>query len=169
MPKTLLTIELKKGKDGPSSMACIRTDGTRTWARLHPFFPTHDLTHCAVESVLGMTEAFFGLISSGWAIDDFAQPGTSRRLPVQALWAEHLVGLLEHRIANEAKSLNIAWQSVLVASSSSLPPPLTDEALSRIVRIREQLGVVWQYLLLGETLRIAFPVTDDILSESLNV
>ena len=59
-----LTIEFKKTKDGRPSLACVRPDGTRTWARVHPFFPTHDLTHCAVESVLGFDQAFFGLVAA---------------------------------------------------------------------------------------------------------
>ena len=58
-----LTIELKKTKDGRPSLACVRPDGTRTWARVHPFLPTHDLTHGAVESVLGFDQAFFGLVT----------------------------------------------------------------------------------------------------------
>jgi hypothetical protein len=34
------------------NLACVRGDGTRTRARVHPFFPVHDLTCCAVESSL---------------------------------------------------------------------------------------------------------------------
>jgi hypothetical protein len=47
-------IQLKKGRDAPATLACVRDDGTRTWGKEHPFFPVHDLTHCAVESVLGL-------------------------------------------------------------------------------------------------------------------
>ncbi|MFM8779973.1 MAG: hypothetical protein ACKOFO_00550 [Gemmatimonadota bacterium] len=61
-----LRIEFKRTSDGRPSLACVREDGTRTWARVHPFLPTHDLTHCAVESVLGVDDAFFGLIALGW-------------------------------------------------------------------------------------------------------
>lgn len=49
-----MVIQLKKGRDGPSTLACVRSDGSRTWGKEHPFFPLHDLTHCAVESVLGV-------------------------------------------------------------------------------------------------------------------
>ena len=59
----------------------MRDDGTRTWGKLHPFFPEHDLTHFAVEGVLGLTEAFFGLVRSGWQLDDFSTPGLRARLP----------------------------------------------------------------------------------------
>ena len=74
-------IQLKKGRDGPATLACVRADGTRTWGKEHPFFPVHDLTHCAVESVLGFDQAFFGLIAKGWDIDDFAKPRASRAMP----------------------------------------------------------------------------------------
>jgi len=56
-----MIIEIRKGRDGPPSLTCIRADGSRTWARMHPFFPLHDLTHLAVESVMGFDQAFFGL------------------------------------------------------------------------------------------------------------
>ncbi|HEY3279823.1 MAG TPA: hypothetical protein VGJ83_04865 [Gemmatimonadales bacterium] len=75
-----MIIELKKGRDGPANLACVRADGSRTWAREHPFFPVHDLTHCAVESVFGFTEAFFGLVAAGRSID---ATGTAA-LPVEA-------------------------------------------------------------------------------------
>ena len=94
-----MRIQLKKGRDGPSTLACVRADGSRTWAKEHPFFPLHDLTHCAVESVLGLEEAFFGLISHGWEIDDFAKPGASARLPREAALAEHIVGVLDRERA----------------------------------------------------------------------
>jgi hypothetical protein len=90
-----MLIHLKKGRDGPSTLACVRDDGSRTWGREHPFFPLHDLAHCIVESVLGFDEAFFGLIAAGWDIDDFAKPGASTKLPPQALLAEHIVGVLD--------------------------------------------------------------------------
>ena len=73
-----MVIQLKKGRDGPATLACVRVDGTRTWGKEHPFFPVHDITHCAVESVLGYDQAFFGLIAAGWDIDDFEKPGASR-------------------------------------------------------------------------------------------
>jgi hypothetical protein len=92
-----MIIHIKKGSDGPATLACVRDDGSRTCAHLHPFFPIHDLTHCAVESVLGFDQAFFGLVGAGWEIDDFARPGASRRLPHQALRAERIVGVLDRR------------------------------------------------------------------------
>jgi hypothetical protein len=81
-----MVIQLKKGRDGPATLACVRADGSRTWGKEHPFFPLHDLTHCAVESVLGFDQAFFGLIATGWNIDDFAKPGASARRALESRW-----------------------------------------------------------------------------------
>ena len=39
-----MLIQLKKGRDGPATLACVRADGTRSWGKEHPFFPVHDLT-----------------------------------------------------------------------------------------------------------------------------
>ena len=155
----MLTIELKKGKDGPSSLACVRGDGTRTWARLHPFLPTHDLTHCAVESVLGFTEAFFGLLDQGWEIDTFAKPGMARQLPHQAIWAEHLVGLLEHRVADDAPGLNEALAVSLEPAQRPPAPLLTAETLTRIRALRNELVGLWASIAPGETLRVSFPAS----------
>src|SRR5437867_199604 len=92
-------IQIKKGRDGPATLACVRADGTRTWGKEHPFFPVHDITHCAVESVLGFDQAFFGLIAAGWSIDDFEKPRATRTMPFQALVAEHVVGVFDRERA----------------------------------------------------------------------
>ncbi len=90
-----MIVQLKKGRDAPATLACVRGDGSRTWVKLQRFFPLHDLTHYAVESVFGFDQAFFGLVASGWDIADFAAPGAAARLPAQALQAECMVGLFD--------------------------------------------------------------------------
>ena len=149
-----MTIELKKTKDGPPSLSCVRADGTRTWARVQPFFPAHDLTHCAVESVLGFREAFFGLVASGWDLDDFAQPGAAAKFPAQSLWAEHIVGLVERNLAPDANALNAALASIPGAVDV---PRLTSEQLAAILSLRTRLLEQWHRLAPGERLTIEFP------------
>ena len=156
-----MVIQLKKGRDGPSTLACVRVDGTRTLGRLHPFFPVHDLTHCAVETVLRFDQAFFGLVGSGWNIDDFTVRGSAARLPVQALWAEHIVGLLDLERAsrqpfdaaqfNELLALSLAKQRVAAGRS------LTDAELVRARELRNALQQRWQALAPGDTLEVVFP------------
>ncbi len=155
----VITIELKKGRGGPSSLACRREDGSRTWAQLHPFLPTHDLTHCAVESALGMTGGFFGLVAGGWELDDFASPGATARLPPQALWAEHIVGLIERQVATDARGLNEALTASLSPELRVGAPALTDRDMEVIERLRRRLLTRWQGLGAGETLRVRFPAS----------
>ena len=114
-----MVIQLKKGRDGPATLACVRADGSRTWGKEHPFFPVHDLTHCAVESVLGLDQAFFGLIATGWDIDDFAKPGASRRMPSEAIMAEHVVGVFDRERTLPAPLSASEFNETVVAS---LPP-----------------------------------------------
>src|SRR5688500_9663883 len=94
-----LLIRIKKNKDGSASLACVRADGSTTWQRqdgqLGAFFPPHDLTHYAIETVLGYRNAFYGLIADGWEISDFSTPFPRGKLPREAREVETLVGALD--------------------------------------------------------------------------
>jgi len=114
-----MVIQWKKGRDGPPNLTCVRADGTRTWRRVHPFFPTHDLVHCAVESVFGLTQAFFGLVASGWSFDDFDQRGAPARLPNEALWAENMVGFFDLERATGHVMAAAEFNAALAASLSA--------------------------------------------------
>lgn len=156
-PRPALILELKKAKDGRPSLACVRPDGSRTWAKVHPFFPLHDLTHCAVESVLGFDQAFYGLIAGGWELDDFSAPGASHRSPLQALWAEHVVGLLERGLGASAAELDAALTATLPPELAAGRPVVSDAQLAEIATLRLELAARWQALPPGETLSVAFP------------
>jgi hypothetical protein len=156
-----MRIQLKRGRDGPSTLACVRGDGSRTWAKVHPFFPRHDLTHYAVESVLGLREAFFGLVASGWELDDFALPGAARRLPADALFAEHVVGLLDREGALReplmAGAFNEALRAAFDGGMAHPALPVSREQLERIRALRDALVVRWGAVVPGESLELAFP------------
>src|SRR2546425_11960014 len=148
-----MVIQLKKGRDGPPNLTCVRTDGTRTWGKVHPFFPVHDLTHCAVETVLGLDQAFFGLIAAGWSIDDFGVREIRERMGPEALWAECIVGLFDRERGAGDTSTAQEFNETLAASLHGLrvPPfrPLTDGELTRVRELRDMLAwrdrksVVW--------------------------
>ncbi len=156
-----LTIQLKKGRDGPSSLACVRADGTCTWSRLHHFFPAHDLTHCAVESVLGFSRAFFGLVASGWEIDSFASRELRAGMPAEALWAENAVGLFDLERTQgrpfDAAAFNEALASSLQVQNVAPCRPVTDDELMRVRALRDELVGRWWALAPGETLEVPFP------------
>jgi len=148
-----MIIQLKKGRDGPSTLACVRPDGSRTWAHLHPFFPVHDLTHCAVESVLQIGQAFFGLVRSGWAIDDFASPGTAHRLPAEAVRAERIVGVFDLERASGR-----AYTAAEFNAAAPGGAAITEADLAAIRSLRDELHARWIALAPGQTLEIPFPV-----------
>lgn len=100
LPTQVLTVRISKGKDARDLLVCEREDGTSTWHRVSDGMPVHDLTHLAVESTLGLADAFYGLVADGWDIESFAVPGASRRLPGIALWTEVVVFLLQTEFAN---------------------------------------------------------------------
>ena len=157
-----MVIQLKKGRDGPATLACVRSDGSRTWGKEHPFFPVHDLTHCAVESVLGIDQGFFGLIATGWEIDDFAKPAASRKMPFQAIIAEHIVGVFDRERALPASLTAAEFNETVTAS---LPPAqrdgfkgLTDAQLSQVRELRGVLEGRWYALQPGATMELTFPV-----------
>jgi hypothetical protein len=153
---------LKKGRDGPSTLSVVRADGTATWGKVHPFLPLHDLAHYAVESMLGYREAFFGLIGSGWELDDFAGPGAGSRLPAEALWAEHLVGLLDRERAagRPATAAELDEQLALSLAGREAPPPLAEATLVRIRQLKDRLAREWLALAPGDTLRLGFPAPE---------
>ena len=157
-----MLIQLKKGRDGPATLACVRADGTRTWGKEHPFFPVHDITHCVVESVLGFDQAFFGLVATGWEIDDFAKRGASRRMPFQAIVAEHVVGVFDRERALPEPMTATELNEAVIAS---LPPaqrdaftPLSDAQLSQVREVRKALEARWYALSFGDTMEVTFPL-----------
>jgi hypothetical protein len=156
-----MVIEIKKGSGGPSTLTCIRGDGTRTWGTLHPFLPVHDLTHRAVESVLGFRQAFFGLVASGWEIDAFAAPGASRRFPLEARWAESIVGLLDLERGTgrvwTAAEFDDALGESLRGQGVERFRPIAEAELAWMRALRAEAQELWDTLAPGSKLALPFP------------
>jgi len=154
-------VQLKKVRDGKPSLACVRAHGSRTWSTVHPFFPLHDLTHCAVERVFGFDEAFFGLIASGWGIDAFAEPGANARMPVQAMVTECMVGLLDLERGTSQPMSGAEFTAALAASLAGQGlqafRPVGDGELAEVRALRGTLSARWHALGPGETLELIFP------------
>jgi hypothetical protein len=162
----VLTLLLKKRLEGGSSLTLERADGTRTWQRQTKhaqFFAAHDLTHYAVESVLGLSGAFYGLIAQGWEFEHFERPFPRGPVPAEALWAERLVGLLDvdrHQGASAVAPMSAAELNALLDEKYEPPPAprhLSDVELQSIrQRLSESLAK-WEALPAGETLVLKFP------------
>lgn len=160
MSLPLARFQWKKTKDDRPTIVCIRADGSRTWARLHPFFPLHDLRHYAVETTLGFREAFFGLVATTWSIEEFNQPGATDRLPQEAKWAEQIVGLLDlERSAGtwEIEAFNTGLAAALAAGNNPPCHPVTAEDLVNIRSVYDRLAGQWLGLPLGGELELEWP------------
>ncbi|MFL5596220.1 MAG: hypothetical protein ACJ77S_02045 [Gemmatimonadaceae bacterium] len=137
-----MIIRIKKNADGRTSLSCTRPDGTTTWQRQEGgqarFFPRHDLTHYAVESVLGIRNGFYGLVASGWDLSDFGTPWPRGRIPPEANIAEIIVGFLDRERAGSdratAEDLNAALANYSAENSLATDVVVTEDDLSEFVR-----------------------------------
>jgi hypothetical protein len=162
-----LTIELTKLPTGGALLKCTRADGSVTWQRNEDrraaFFAFHDLRHYAVESVLGYTEGFYGLIAFGWDISDTTGKGPRGCLPDEASAVEHLVGMLDADSTNQggasAAELNQYALSHASQNRRSAPRALTDESLREVRTTAFALHREWTNLSEGATMRLLFPRT----------
>lgn len=155
---------LKKAKDGRPSVSFLRADGSSTTGRLGSgdFGPVHDLTHYAVETTLGLSGGFYGLLAAGWNIPDFEVKGTGRRLEDEAVVAECIVGQLTNAVfgSQPVATADFNW---LVAEAVRAVRPgavvlAVDDATFRT--LRERLAALldrWRALPPGETLELPWP------------
>lgn len=159
-----LTIRIKKKNDGSAALSCVRADGSATWQRQEGangrFFPIHDLTHYAVETVLGLRRGFYGLVSEGWDIDDFGAPWAKGPMPPETGHAELIVGFFDTDRAggtrSTAEEFNTSAATFVTARGGTAPPDLTDEDLARIRLRLSELLAGWRETPVGDALELVF-------------
>jgi hypothetical protein len=159
-----LVIRIKKKTDGSAALSCRRADGSVTWQRQERqqgrFFPLHDLTHYAVETVLDQLRGFYGLVAGGWDLADFGSPWPRGPLPGGALAAELIVGFLDReRAVGEtwpAAQCNASAATYYGQHGLSGACVVTDDDLERVREKRRDLFAQWAALPAGETLELRF-------------
>jgi hypothetical protein len=121
------------------------------------FFIRHDLTHFAVETHLGLTQAFYGLLSQGWEIESFEerQPGSRkvREMPAEALYTEVIVGTLDLDWAAGPLPASDSVSIITERLSGQGPSEVEIEAIRAI---RGDLWARWQSLEPGESIELTF-------------
>ncbi|MBA3657043.1 MAG: hypothetical protein H0W69_06810 [Gemmatimonadaceae bacterium] len=162
-------------------LTCIREDGTRTWSKLHAAFPIHDITHFAVESELRAANGFFGLLAQGWDITDFGLPDKRALMPLEALWVEHVVGVIWREYVTSESGSYDAFSATLDSTISSFRENLdrntrrqgprasyseadkevlnrrvSDEQRSSIMARIGELAAAWVQTPRGQILELAF-------------
>ena len=185
MTAPALTIRMKKAPDGSVAMSCTRADGTVTWQRQDPakaqFFVRHDLTHYALETVLGHRRGFYGLVAEGWDFTDFGSPWPRGPIPADADPSELWVGFLDAEYAGRgtgdgsdpveltAADLNAQAAAFYAHHRFPNPPTITDEQLGRIREVLTDLLTRWQRLPPGEVLDLRFdPRPPSVSSDALS-
>jgi len=156
----MLRIEITKQADGAGVLRCTRPDGSATWqkqARHAGHFALHDLTHYAVETVLGYRRGFFGLIAEGWDLDDTTGKGARGALPSEAIEAETIVGLFDAE-----RGSGMLWSSE--EFNNFAPRPLTDAELHDVRVQRDALIQQWHAIVPGQKLEMSF-----VLSPALSL
>jgi hypothetical protein len=160
-----LSIRIKKKADGSAALSCTRSDGSTTWQRQEGqqglFFPLHDLTHYAVETVLGFRRGFYGLLADGWDITKFGDPGIGKQLPEDAGLAEVLVGFfdVERASGTRATAEDFNWKIRTYYDQHGNSAPafrMTDEKLDRIRAVRADLFARWHAVQPGDALELSF-------------
>jgi hypothetical protein len=167
-----LTLRLKKAPDGGSAISCTRADGTVTWQRQDAakalFFVRHDLTHYAVETVLGHRRGFYGLLAEGWGFTDFGSPWPRGPIPADADPSELWVGFFDAEHAGRgtgdgsgqgqltAADFNAQAAAFYAQHRFPNPPTITDEQLGRVRELLADLLARWQALPPGEVLELPF-------------
>jgi hypothetical protein len=168
-PRIVLTIRLAKHTDGGATLTCLRPDGSATWQRQRganaAFFPRHDLTHYAVETVLGHRRGFYGLVACGWDLTDFGAPWPRGPLPSDMDPSELLVGFLDVERASMAgagqrwTAADLSAQAVNFHEArgfDATPPVIGDEQLAAIRARLAELLARWDALAPGDVLELQF-------------
>jgi hypothetical protein len=166
MHSPTLHLRFKKTHDGATALSCTRPDGTVTWQRTPAahaaFFARHDLTHYAVETVLGHKLGFYGLIASGWDFTDFGIPWPKGKIPANADPAELIVGFFDAQ-----RTSNSTWSArefndhaaKFYGAQAAHAPTLTEEELTAIRTQLDELLNQWDNLPPGEALELTFSPT----------
>lgn len=163
-----LTLRFQRHLDGAVSLCAERAEGSATWQRQTgqraAFFTRHDLTHFAVETVIGYQSAFYGLLAAGWDFADFGMPWQHRPLPPDAVASELLVGLFDTEGAGGASwtAAEFNEQTATFYTARGLletPPILTDALIGAIRATRDDLFVRWSAVPTGGMLKLRFAVS----------
>jgi hypothetical protein len=160
----LLTLRFAIKRDGTPVLSLTRRDGSVAWQRQKHFFPVHDLGHYAIESVLGLREAFWGMMADGWEFSDFGTPWPRGRMPnlAEALLAEVTAGWLDRvPVADpdrdaDAAALNQQLEEYCAQHGHPPPRVVTAHELARIRAIRDRLARRWHALPAGGAMELRF-------------
>lgn len=151
---------LTKNKDKLHVLKYIRDDGSVTWIMADDFFIRHDLSHYAIEKILGYTTAFNGMVNSGMDIRDFENKEKSKAIKVtaEAAYAENMANLFLMELAQgEVPDFNGLQKKTFMANNATFEQiELPVDKINAIRMLLKELTGKWNKLPFGETLELSF-------------
>jgi hypothetical protein len=157
-----IRLQFRKERDGSCTFVLLRSDGTSTRQRNETsFFSFHDLTHYAVETVLGHRRGFYGLVAEGWNLEDFGSPWPRGKLPADMDPSELIVGFFDIERAtgtlHSAEDLNTSAEAYYRTHGVRPGWQLSTEQVNAIRARIGELHARWRAVPPGETLTLEFP------------
>jgi hypothetical protein len=162
----LAILKFSKTRDGAPVLSITRRDGSVAWQKQHAFFPVHDLTHYAIETTLGLRQAFWGMMADGWEFSDFGTPWPRGPMPnvAEALLAEVSAGWFD-RFGSPGTDddltvaeLNTHLAEYCAQHGAAPPRTITGDEFARIRAMREDLAARWHALGPREAMELEFTV-----------
>jgi hypothetical protein len=152
-----------KKRNNKSHILQIMLNGDQTptiWQRSDNFFVPHDLVHYAVETTLGYTDSFYGLLKAGHSIESFEGPREQRpTLSAEAINTEMMVGLfLQEQMPGQGKIdnlLEVLFDQLQVAGITTMPA-VNDTQVELTRKEVERLLKLWEMTADGESLTLFF-------------
>ena len=124
-----------------------------------PFFITHDICHYALESVLNLKKAFYGLVATGTDIKEFDLPRDKRTIELtsEAIFAEQMVNLLTIEYSQGyIEHFMVTIQEACNKNDVPLVKELNEERLREIRALYRQLMGQWNLLPGEKTMTLIF-------------
>lgn len=155
-----MLLQLTKNTSKRHIIKYIRDNGTVTWMHSDNFFVCHDLSHYAIEKILGYTTAFNAMIKDGMDIKDFEnrEKRIVMQVTAEAFHAENMANLfLMETIQGSFEDFNAVQQQTFTTFQKkipviTLPAEKIDQIRSYLCKLLQQ----WDELPAGETMRLIY-------------
>ena len=152
-------MEITKNIDKPHVICYMRDDGSKTWMYADNFFVRHDLSHYAIEKILGYTTAFMGMLNNGMDIKDFEDREKRKKITMtkEAMNSEQMANLfLMEVVQGYLADFNDTLKQTFTVKEQVFDAPIvTRNQLATIRKYVRELYKNWDELPAGETMSLA--------------
>jgi hypothetical protein len=169
-------VQLIATKRGPTDkydhLRCVRADGSETSASMprQGILP-HDLIHAVVESALGLTDGFIGLVAKGAQIDFLSQSFNEYIDPVrhaQCAQAESTVESLQSQLwagVFDESAFHYGVDAACAMRGVAAPDMFCDPRTAMFDRV-VTLNAEWQAVPWHREWRMVFPFDESAMARS---